>query len=344
VRKRLEQTFGHFDHIKISLYSDKIKTSKPSGLFAYGNHVKDQETTNKMSSSSSLQEIGEDSYRYHITSAAASVFNTTSTSPIPGDYSQPNSNINGTNPSISGSTGFSTAAAAASGAPRKRQSALGIMTATRASPGVNMIGGETDSQQPRMRYMSASTSPVTSPTFSNTKTFDTSLASPTGANRSYIFGEPPILVNSRPVPVSGSTTHSSIVGILATRKNAATQRNRLVGFGVIVISMSALLWFSVYQRHSVIDANPVEDTVIPAKGPWLIVSIVLSFLGIAAICAGFAIKKEEEQTRVRVVRGDSVLEMIAEHDRSNASIDSQGEPTTPQRLWAEKAIAEMDRL
>ena len=129
---------------------------------------------------------------------------------------------------------------------------------------------------------------------------------------------------------------------LQSNPNVAARRRRLVSFGTIILALSSYLWFSVYQRHSYLGFTDDEDS-FAKRGPWMILALVLLFLGFAAICAGISIRNAEEESRVRVVRGDSVLGMIAEHDRSAHGWDYT-EPTTPQRVWAVKAIAEMDRL
>jgi hypothetical protein len=135
-----------------------------------------------------------------------------------------------------------------------------------------------------------------------------------------------------------------------SRNQIIIQRHRLVVFGSVTIGVSFLLWFSVYHRHGLYgpqDVNDVseeeeEENQFSSRDPWIILSVVVSFLGIAACYAGLIVKKEEDSNRVRVVRGDSVLGMVAaQGERSNSPTT---EPTTPQRVWAIKAIAEMDRL
>ena len=117
----------------------------------------------------------------------------------------------------------------------------------------------------------------------------------------------------------------------------SSRRNRLILFGSLILVLAALLWFSVYQRHNI--WSPLHGN----RSPWIILGIVVTFLGTAACCAGAAVKKEEDSQAVRVVRGDSILGMVAE-SAENHGEDDYIEPTTPQRIWAMKAISELDRL
>jgi hypothetical protein len=45
------------------------------------------------------------------------------------------------------------------------------------------------------------------------------------------------------------------------------QRNRLIAFGSVVLALNVLLWFSVYQRHSIF--GPQENADAP-KQPWML--------------------------------------------------------------------------
>jgi hypothetical protein len=54
------------------------------------------------------------------------------------------------------------------------------------------------------------------------------------------------------------------------------------------------------------------------------------------------VKKEDDETRIRVVHGDSILGLVADQDGSVST--DHIEPTSPQRSWAIKTISEMDRL
>lgn len=208
----------------------------------------------------------------------------------------------------------------------------GSLSARKRSSAMNLANrqGSFDDDH-RLRYTSTASStnsPLTSPTFQQTKTLPDS-GSP--VHRA-IIADNRMLMEHPPIDIRP--------GVLNTKRSAESQRNRLIGFGTITIALSSLLWFSVYQRHTVLGSPDEEEE--SDRRPWVILGAILSFLEVASICAGVAIRKEEEQNRVRVVRGDSILGMIAEQDKS-ISIDCS-EPTTPQRVWAMKAISEMDHL
>jgi hypothetical protein len=178
----------------------------------------------------------------------------------------------------------------------------------------------------RMRSHPQSVSPITSPKYGMTKQPDSTLPSPP-AN--------PVLVIS-PAEVQARLAYVP----LGSRRRAQVKSGRLVSFGTIIIALAALLWFSVYERHSYLGLDD-DEAATAKRGPFFIVAVSLMFLGLAALCAGVSIQREEEEHRVRVVRGDSVLGMIAQHETSGTE---HVEPTTPQRMWAMKAVAELERL
>lgn len=139
------------------------------------------------------------------------------------------------------------------------------------------------------------------------------------------------------IPLYVSTAASRSASIASRR----SRKNRLFTFGVLITALSSLLWFSVYNRHASLGLSDDEETTIK-RGPWLILALVLFLLGLAALAAGLQLKREEDRLKLRILRGDAELGILAEHDESMET--SYTEPTTPQKIWAQKALSELDRL
>jgi len=231
---------------------------------------------------------------------------------------------------------------------RRRVSSLGT---TGSSD--DLAGAQPQQLAVRMRHQS---SPLASPTFQHGKSLDQSgsafgtpnstgsgNAYPGPAHRAQVYAGRGLGNSEYPeIDLGGTTLYPH--GIIASRRSSATQRRRLIAFGVIVLALSLLMWFSIYQRHSIWGSMDSEKIPETEQRPWLILAMVLTFLGVAAVYAGITLKRDEEETRVRVVQGDAVLGMIAEQGARDQTPEYT-EPTTPQRAWAIKALSEVnDRI
>lgn len=130
--------------------------------------------------------------------------------------------------------------------------------------------------------------------------------------------------------------------VSAAAGGAKDIKARLAVFGTGILVLAALLWFSVLTTHSVLGESKQEQMNSPPPSPWVLLAIVVTFLGTAACCSSFATSINDRQDHVKVVSGDSVLGSFVERVRTDSL--EKFEPTTLQRAWAARAISEMDRL